>query len=228
MAADACVPPDATEIAAPLLLGFVWNWGLYGMLVVQVYVYSYYFPKDRTLVKVLVYGIFFLETLQTILSGADLYYWFVEGFGNMKHLATPYASPYDTPVVGAIIAMAVQFFFSYRIWVMTVVDTAALVAVTAFPDKDWWTCPVAVLGKLYSNALLVSFNNRISIRDASSSSRVMTFGSRGFGINSTNPQAEDVVLNDMGATTSEDREIKAESLRGADETKRVPQFINIV
>jgi hypothetical protein len=28
------------------------------------------------------YSIFFLESAQTVLSGADLYYWFVEGFGD--------------------------------------------------------------------------------------------------------------------------------------------------
>ncbi|KAI0263176.1 hypothetical protein BC834DRAFT_971463 [Gloeopeniophorella convolvens] len=120
MAVDACgVPPNVAEIAAPLLLGAVWNWALYGMLVVQVYVYSYNFSKDRRAIKLLVYGILFLETLQTILSGADLYYWFAEGFGNMKHLATPYASAYDTPIIDGIISMTVQFFFSYRIWVMS-------------------------------------------------------------------------------------------------------------
>ncbi|KAI0263187.1 hypothetical protein BC834DRAFT_971472 [Gloeopeniophorella convolvens] len=325
MAADACVPPNVIDIAAPLLLGVIWNWALYGMLVVQVYVYSYNFSKDRRAIKLLVYGIFFMETLQTILSGADLYYWFVEGFGNLSHLANPYTSEYNTPIIGALIAMAVQFFFSWRIWVMsgrkawwlcaviclfsivsagggfaggigaavhgrfnsgralkiegmiwlidnavcdfliagsmiyyltrravsenlltdhamakiirlvvetnvltTIVGIASVITVVGFPEKNWFTCPTAVLGKLYSNTLLVSFNNRISIRDAASSLGAMTFGSRGFGVNSTGPRAEGVVLNAMGMATSEDREIKAESLRGAGETKRVPQFISIV
>ncbi|KAI0263185.1 hypothetical protein BC834DRAFT_957853 [Gloeopeniophorella convolvens] len=324
MAADTCVPPDVIGIAAPALLGAVWNWTLYGMLVVQVYVYSYNFPKDRRAIKLLVYGIFFMETLQTILSGADLYYWFVEGFGNLNHLVNPHTSPYNTPIIGAIISMTVQFFFSYRIWVMsgrknawrlcaviclfsivggggaltggietavrsrfaagrvlkiaamiwlignavcdfliatsmvyyltqrtisenllsdhamakvirlvietnvltTIVGIAAVVVVTAFPS--WFGFPTAVLGKLYSNTLLVSFNNRISIRDISSSSGAVIIGSRGFGPNSISPRAEGIVLNDMGTTTSEDREIKAESVSGAGETKRAPQFINIV
>ncbi|KAI0261937.1 hypothetical protein BC834DRAFT_412648 [Gloeopeniophorella convolvens] len=119
MSTDSCIPPNIQEIAAPLLLGAVWNWTLYGILVVQVYVYSYNFTKDRRAMKILVYVVFFLETLQTALSGADLYYWFVSGFGDIKHLSNPYTSPYNTPIIGAVIFMVVQFFFSYRIWVLS-------------------------------------------------------------------------------------------------------------
>ena len=64
----------------------------------------------------LVYGIFLLETLQTALSGADIYYWFASGFGNMLHLGNPYISPFDTPVLCSLIALLVQGFFCYRIW----------------------------------------------------------------------------------------------------------------
>ncbi|KAI0263177.1 hypothetical protein BC834DRAFT_971464 [Gloeopeniophorella convolvens] len=119
MSTDNCIPSNVQEIAAPLLLGAVWNWALYGVLVTQVYVYSYNFTEDRKSLKVLVYAVFFLETLQTALSGADLYYWFVSGFGNVKHLSNPYTSPYNTPIIGAVISMVVQFFFSYRIWVLS-------------------------------------------------------------------------------------------------------------
>ncbi|KAH8992984.1 hypothetical protein EDB92DRAFT_2065361 [Lactarius akahatsu] len=257
------IPPNVAEIAAPMLLGALWNWTLYGVLVVQFYVYSYNFPGDRTLVKLLVYSVFLVETLQTALTGADLYYWFVSGFGNMDHLAAPYESPFDVPIIGAIVALIVEFFFVYRIWVLsrrsswflcllicllsivaagaafyggiythvrkkfasgrmlkvlaltwvsgnasadiliagsllvylgrrrregcgqfsehalskvvrliietnvltTTVGIVTLLTVAVFPDKPWFTCPTAVLGKLYSNTLLVSLNNRISIRE---------------------------------------------------------------
>ncbi|KAH9064359.1 hypothetical protein EDB87DRAFT_1762661 [Lactarius vividus] len=74
-------------------------------------VYSYNFPGDRTLVKLLVFSVFFVETLQTALTGADLYYWFISGFGKMDHLASPYESPFDVPIIGSIIALLVQCFF---------------------------------------------------------------------------------------------------------------------
>ncbi|KAH9030801.1 hypothetical protein EDB85DRAFT_1827493, partial [Lactarius pseudohatsudake] len=97
------------------LLGALWNWTLYGVLVVQIYVYSYNFPGDRRPVKLLVYSVFLVETLQTALNGADLYYWFVSGFGNMDHLTAPYVSPFDVPIIGVTVALIVEFFFVYRI-----------------------------------------------------------------------------------------------------------------
>jgi hypothetical protein len=74
-----------------------------------------------------VYSVFLLETLQTALSGADLYYWFVSGFGNMNHLASPYASAFDTPIMGSVVTLCVQFFFIYRIWVLG-------------SKEAWWIC----------------------------------------------------------------------------------------
>ncbi|KAI0263171.1 hypothetical protein BC834DRAFT_971459 [Gloeopeniophorella convolvens] len=256
-------PSNIAEITAPLLLGIIWNWTLYGALVVQLYVYSYNFPDDRRFIKVLVYSVFILETVQTALTGADAYYWFISGFGNFERLSRPFASEYDVPIVGAIISLTVQFFFAYRIWVISkrslwiciliclasvtdavgaliggirtaivgqffkggelktdalvsvigsvvcdaliastmtflllrqkssitlsgghtltkivrltietnmltcALSISALLTVTIFPEKNWFTCPTAILGKLYSNTLLVSLNNRISLREES-------------------------------------------------------------
>ncbi|KAH9981989.1 hypothetical protein BJV77DRAFT_334986 [Russula vinacea] len=260
------VPSNAAEIAASLLFGVLWNWTLYGVLVVQLYVYSYNFPEDKKLLKLLVYGIFLLETLQTALSGGDLHYWFASGFGNMDHLMDPYASAFDVPIIGSIVSGAVQYFFVYRVWVLsdkkswwlcviisifsaintiaafaggiyahlsrrfisgrllkvvvltwlagntmtdllivtamlfyltrrrnaefgpfcnhalvrivrltietnvltTINGVIALLVIIIFPNKFYYTCPTAILGKLYSNTLLVSLNNRISIREVTS------------------------------------------------------------
>ncbi|KAH9064364.1 hypothetical protein EDB87DRAFT_1680574 [Lactarius vividus] len=241
------IPPHIEEITAPRMLGNLWNWTLYGVLIVQF-----------------LYTLFLVETLQTALSGADLYYWFVSGFGNMDHLMSPYASAFAVPIIGSIVSVTVQLFFVYRIWVLsersswficlvtclcsTVVAVTAFTAgvythvvnklgsrnqtlrvltltwvsgnaladiliagsilfylrrrrregdgylsdhaitrvvrltvetnlltctvgvisfltVAVFPDKTWFTCPISILGKLYSNTLLVSLNNRISIRE---------------------------------------------------------------
>ncbi|KAH9039088.1 hypothetical protein EDB85DRAFT_2141340 [Lactarius pseudohatsudake] len=113
------IPPHIEEFAAPMLLGVLWNWTLYGVLVVQLYVYSYNFPGDRTLLKLLVYSVFLVETVQTALTGADLYYWFVSGFGNMDHLSSPNLSAIDVPIIGSIVSLTVQLFFMYRIWILS-------------------------------------------------------------------------------------------------------------
>jgi len=262
------IPPDISRVTAPLLFGSVLNWCLFGVLLVQIYVYSYNFPEDKKFLKLFVYSVFFFETLQTALSGADLYYWFVSGYGNLNHLIHPYATPFDVLVIESLVSLSVQFFFVYRIWVLsskkfwwycliiclcsTIDATAAfiggiytfmhgkfasgktlksiamiwlignvmadiliaaamlyhlvrrrrdrdcldsdhildhalprivrltietnvmttsvgilsLLIVMVFPHENWYTCPTAILGKLYSNTLLVSLNNRISIREA--------------------------------------------------------------
>jgi hypothetical protein len=112
-------------------------------------VYSYNFPLDNKYFKLLgtralhiiprlpdiyfvVYSIFFLETLQTALSGADLYYWFAAGFGNVDRLFTPYASFIDVPILGSVVSQCVQFFFVYRIWVLS-------------EKRSWWLCVIICL-----------------------------------------------------------------------------------
>jgi hypothetical protein len=79
-----------------------------------------------------VYGVFFIETLQTALSGADLFYWFAAGFGNMDHLKNPHAAAFDVPMVSAVISTVVQFFFAYRVWVLS--------------DKGYrWLCLIIII-----------------------------------------------------------------------------------
>jgi len=45
------------------------------------------------------------------------------------------------------------------------VGIVSLLLILIVPNENWYTCPTSILGKLYSNTLLVSLNNRISIRD---------------------------------------------------------------
>jgi len=48
---------------------------------------------------------------------------------------------------------------------LATVSVISLFLVAVYPWKNWYLCPTFLLGKLYSNTLLVSLNNRISIRD---------------------------------------------------------------
>ncbi|KAI9445948.1 hypothetical protein H4582DRAFT_1902246 [Lactarius indigo] len=111
--------PDVIKLAAPLLFGPLVNWALYGVLCVQIYVYSYNFPKDKLSVKFLAYFVFVVETVQTALTGSDVYYWFVTGFGNVERLGDPHFGPIDISVITGIISLVVQGYFCYRIWVLS-------------------------------------------------------------------------------------------------------------
>ncbi|KAF8981702.1 hypothetical protein BDQ17DRAFT_850881 [Cyathus striatus] len=246
---------------APLLLGALFNYALYGILSAQVFFYSLTFPNDPKRNKVLVYSVYLFETLQISLATADIYYWLASGFGDVPRLDNIYISAFDTPIMCGIVSFVVQSWFCYRIWILCgkryvwwsgliflisatqacaaiaggakghiqghfsqahdfmeliymwfvgsatadiliagtmaylllqarakdnspldgiliklvtlVMETNALTAsfallsLTIFlaaPKTNWFTCPIMIIGKLYSNTLLVSFNNRSFLR----------------------------------------------------------------
>ncbi|KAH9057066.1 hypothetical protein EDB83DRAFT_2316043 [Lactarius deliciosus] len=114
---------DVIGVTAPLLFGRLFNWALYGVLCVQIYVYSYNFPKDPRSVKFLgvlraAYFVFVFETAQTALTGADAHYWFVAGFGDVERLKKSHFGPIDVPIMTAITSFIVQGYFCYRIWIL--------------------------------------------------------------------------------------------------------------
>jgi len=99
-------------------------------------VYSYNFPDDRPLVKSLgkyriplpcylndeaislAYFVFLLETVQTALTGGDVFYWFVQGFGNIERLRDSHFAPIDIPIIHSVISFVVQGCLCYRIWTL--------------------------------------------------------------------------------------------------------------
>jgi hypothetical protein len=72
------IPDDIVALTAPLLFGTIFNWALFGVLTIQVYIYNLNFSEDKRLIKVLVYSTYALEVFQTALSAANLYHWSVQ------------------------------------------------------------------------------------------------------------------------------------------------------
>ena len=87
-----------------------------------------------------VYSIFLLETVQTILSGADLYHWFAAGFGKFRYLISPFASFVDVPIMGSVVSLSVQCFFVYRIRVLS-------------EKRSLWLCVIICLVTLFLKPL---------------------------------------------------------------------------
>jgi hypothetical protein len=78
-----------------------------------------------------------METVQTALTGADVYHWFVEGFGNMERLAESHFAPIDIAIIHAITAPVIKGYFCFRIWTLSkgsskLCVVIALVHYTAF------------------------------------------------------------------------------------------------
>ncbi|KAJ7828711.1 hypothetical protein B0H13DRAFT_2373056 [Mycena leptocephala] len=112
------IPPDIALITGPTMLGICLNWGFMGLTTVQVYFYHTTFPSDTRTLKSLVYGLFVLDILQTVMVTADAFHWFVYGFGNMDRLNDTFLNSWDVPLLDAVISLVVQGFYCWRIHVL--------------------------------------------------------------------------------------------------------------
>ncbi|KAF9255455.1 hypothetical protein L218DRAFT_1081842 [Marasmius fiardii PR-910] len=113
------IPPDFPKSAGPFLLGYLFNYGLYGVLTVQMYIYYNAFPNDRTVIQVLVYGLYIVETGQTILITWDAFQDFVYGFGDPGTLREIRLLWLDTCLIDGLVAFVVQTFYAYRIYLLS-------------------------------------------------------------------------------------------------------------
>ncbi|KAH9928889.1 uncharacterized protein B0H18DRAFT_1155479 [Fomitopsis serialis] len=98
------------------ILGIHMNWGLEGILLVQVYIYSARFSSDPLRIKCLVYGVFIYETVQACLLVADVFHYWVWNYGDPAVLATLSNMWFSVLIMGGILATLVQCFYAWRIW----------------------------------------------------------------------------------------------------------------
>jgi hypothetical protein len=76
------------------------------------------FPKDRNSIKALVFGLFIVETAQTVLVTHDLFAAYASGWGNLSQLASAHLEWFSTPILSGVVSCTVQLFFAYRISVL--------------------------------------------------------------------------------------------------------------
>ncbi|KAF9472231.1 hypothetical protein BDN70DRAFT_818964, partial [Pholiota conissans] len=91
------------------------NWGLFGALSIQVYIYYLSFPKDKLSLKVLVGGVYILEVAQIVLLTQTVWTLLVSGFGNIAAFDDVGTTWISVPGIGGLVAVIVQCFYSYRI-----------------------------------------------------------------------------------------------------------------
>ncbi|KDR82133.1 hypothetical protein GALMADRAFT_44609, partial [Galerina marginata CBS 339.88] len=100
------------------LIGYILNWGLFGVLSMQVYVYYLAFPNDRAAYKSLVYGAYLLEAAQTFLFTSSAFRTFAFGFGNPSVLDEVDILWFSVPIMSGLVAFISQAFYAYRITVL--------------------------------------------------------------------------------------------------------------
>ncbi|KAJ8095856.1 hypothetical protein PM082_022752 [Marasmius tenuissimus] len=103
----------------PQLLGFLLNYGLFGVLSVQVYTYYEYFPSDQWHLKLLVYGLYVVEALQSILVTSDAFEKFAYGFGDLGELNKMNLLWLDCCIIDGAVAFCVQVYFAHRLYLLS-------------------------------------------------------------------------------------------------------------
>ncbi|KAH8823314.1 hypothetical protein DL96DRAFT_1617221 [Flagelloscypha sp. PMI_526] len=120
-------PPAGAMVNAfaPTWVGAFLHNILFGILLLQVYMYYVFFPRDKRWIKVLVYSIFLLELAQTTMRAIDAYINEVVHWGDYDFVGTHLGHRGDTltwfsmPVLTAISGGIVQVYFGYRIYVFS-------------------------------------------------------------------------------------------------------------
>ncbi|CAA7268392.1 unnamed protein product [Cyclocybe aegerita] len=109
----------AQTLAGSLILAAYFNWGLLGILIIQIYTYYLAFPKDRTFTKALVYTVLVLEVTQTAITSHDVFVALASHFGSSSALDGIHVHWLSIPVAGGLTGGIGQLFFAYRIWNMS-------------------------------------------------------------------------------------------------------------
>ncbi|PBK86488.1 hypothetical protein ARMGADRAFT_529128 [Armillaria gallica] len=107
------------QLSGPEIVGYLLNWGLFGTLSVQLYLYYLAFPNDRKFIKYLVYGIYIVEFVQTMLLSHDAFATFGYGFGDLDALTDVHFNWLIVPIMSAIIACVGHVFYAYRIFILS-------------------------------------------------------------------------------------------------------------
>ncbi|PVG01201.1 hypothetical protein CPB86DRAFT_119302 [Serendipita vermifera] len=106
---------DPTLLTGPLLLGHLFNLFLYGIEILQVYLYHTSFPNDRPWTRRLVGLVLLLDTLQTCFAMHNAWKILGSGWGDQNMLLNPEWSWGSVPLFTGLVSFLVQGFYAYRI-----------------------------------------------------------------------------------------------------------------
>lgn len=103
-------------VLGPFFLAQCFNWALYGVFVLQCYIYYIRFPKDLTYIKVLVYTVLVLDSFFMGAITHAAWQVLVQSWGDINILHELPWTWAMVPVGSGVVSCIVQLFFVYRIW----------------------------------------------------------------------------------------------------------------
>jgi len=102
-----------------MLIGFVFNVLLYGIMIAQIYLYYVTYKKDKTWMKAYVAVLFLADSLNTVFDFVYMYRSLIVHFGDVAFLGNADWVFATDPALTGIIAAMVQVFFAWRVKVLT-------------------------------------------------------------------------------------------------------------
>ncbi|KAI0262806.1 hypothetical protein BC834DRAFT_375863 [Gloeopeniophorella convolvens] len=112
------IPDGVLSLVGPILVGSILSWCLYGLLIMQLYVYYLAFPRDTLWVKLIVYGLFILDSAQSVIITDVAWSILCAGWGKPDALVKTSWGFAMTPLIDALISTWVQVFFAWRVWIL--------------------------------------------------------------------------------------------------------------
>ncbi|KAF8797715.1 hypothetical protein BYT27DRAFT_7204122 [Phlegmacium glaucopus] len=115
---DVPVPNEILLLVGPLLLGALISFMLFGVSVVQLYMYNLKFSDDKLLIQVSVYVIYVLDIFESVAVAVLAWQSLASGWGRAVSLIFPGWTFSAIPAVTGIVAAWVQIFYAWRIHMM--------------------------------------------------------------------------------------------------------------
>ncbi|KAJ8689748.1 hypothetical protein PTI98_012618 [Pleurotus ostreatus] len=120
----ASIPPEMAkgpaEIAhGPIFIGFVIKTILYGLILLQAYLYYVTFKKDRLWLKLLIAFLVVADTVNIVFDVVYIYTALIIHFNDPAYLANANWLFATDPAINGITTATVQLFFAWRVKVLT-------------------------------------------------------------------------------------------------------------
>ncbi|PPQ99027.1 hypothetical protein CVT26_014404 [Gymnopilus dilepis] len=111
--------PGISLLFGPLLLGVILNAMLYGVCILQSFIYQQTYKQDPKWIRYFVLYLFLLESANTVFDIGLVFEPLVINYGNPKSITISPVMIIADPLVTVLISMPVQFFIAWRIKVIT-------------------------------------------------------------------------------------------------------------
>ncbi|KAF9023684.1 hypothetical protein BDZ89DRAFT_1162636 [Hymenopellis radicata] len=172
MSEPVALPPLHNTMGA-LLIGVIVSSALWGITCMQTFQYiTIYWKRDSLGLRLLVSATFFFDTLHEILICHTIYMYLVVNFANPTQLGVIEWSILAEVVPSALVALLVQGFFAYRVWILSRRNKGRIYLVSLLGALVIAEFTVALIyfGKAWS---LKVYSNSFKIRSLSQSMNIV-------------------------------------------------------